>query len=238
MTGRAKLLGLLLAGVSLLSACSVPPASGARQPAGAVRTPAPEVKDFNVIRARVLPVAERVCEETPGQRNCDFEIELDTRPGQQPNAYSTQDGHGRPILIMTQALIDDMHNADEVAFALSHEASHHILDHLAKQRQDIYDQAVAAGQAAAKLGGNSAAIAMAQQLGAATGSRVYSKEYELQADALGARIAWMAGYDPLRGVLYFTRAADPGDSFLSSHPPNKERIANVRQAMKGIEPGN
>ena len=62
------------------------------------------------------------------------------------------------------------------------------------------------------------------------GQRSYSKTYELQADALGTLIAPNARYDPLRGLVFFTRIADPDDSFLGTHPPNRRRIKIVREA--------
>jgi predicted Zn-dependent protease len=66
------------------------------------------------------------------------------------------------------------------------------------------------------------------------GLRSYSKTYELQADALGTLIAANAGYDPLRGVAFFTRIPDPGDAFLGTHPPNCRRIKIVREAAASL----
>jgi predicted Zn-dependent protease len=66
------------------------------------------------------------------------------------------------------------------------------------------------------------------------GLRSYSKTYELQADALGTLIAANAGYDPLRGVAFFTRIPDPGDAFLGTHPPNRRRIKIVREAAASL----
>jgi predicted Zn-dependent protease len=68
-------------------------------------------------------------------------------------------------------------------------------------------------------------------LGASVGSRQYSKEYELEADALGAEIAFAAGYDPLRGAAYFDRIPDPGDRFLGTHPANARRKEVVRAVV-------
>ena len=48
---------------------------------------------------------------------------------------------------------------------------------------------------------------------------------------LGAQIAERAGYDAVRGVLYFQEAADPGNRFLGTHPPNADRIRIVRQTV-------
>ncbi|MGI9394447.1 MAG: M48 family metalloprotease, partial [Boseongicola sp.] len=63
------------------------------------------------------------------------------------------------------------------------------------------------------------------------GARQFSKGFELEADSLGARIALRAGYDPVRGILYFVDAPDPGDRFLGTHPPNGDRIRIVQQSV-------
>ena len=61
------------------------------------------------------------------------------------------------------------------------------------------------------------------------GARTYSKDFELEADALGTRIAARAGYDPLRGAEFFFRIPDPGNQFLGSHPANAARLATVQR---------
>ena len=102
------------------------------------------------------------------------------------------------------------------------------------QQQNAVTGAVLAGVLAAAAGGNQATVREAQELGAFVGQRRYSKEFELEADALGTVIAAAAGYDPVRGAQYFTRSADPGDRFLGSHPPNADRIKIVRQTAAGL----
>jgi predicted Zn-dependent protease len=193
--------------------------------------PAPDTRDFRTIANRVEPVAEGVCNSVTGRRNCDFRIVLDTRPDRPPNAFQTLEANGRPLLVVNATLLTQMRNADEIAFVLSHEAAHHIADHIPRQQQSTYATAVAAGMAAAALGASQTAITAAQEVGAFTGSRAYSKAFELEADTLGAQIAYLAGYDPVRGVEYFTRARDPGDVFLGTHPPNAQRIEAVRETM-------
>lgn len=69
----------------------------------------------------------------------------------------------------------------------------------------------------------------ATNVGASVGARSYSKEFELEADALGTVIARKSGYNPVRGAEYFTRIPDPGNRFLGSHPPNAQRIETVRR---------
>ncbi|WP_138468957.1 M48 family metallopeptidase [Poseidonocella sp. HB161398] len=238
--GRSAGLALLLGAAMALQGCVVTtvPQTGQRVAVPTVQgtpAPAPAGKDFATVVARVEPVAESMCRSTPGQRNCDFRIELDRDPSKPANAYQTLLANGQPLLVVNQTLIDDLENADELAFVISHEAAHHISDHIARQQNSTEAAAIAAGMAAAALGGTSSSIASAQQIGAFAGSRVYSKDFELEADSLGAQIAYYAGYDPVVGIGYFSRARDPGDQFLGTHPPNAQRISAVKATMSRLK---
>ncbi|WP_108263345.1 M48 family metallopeptidase [Mangrovicoccus ximenensis] len=239
--GRSAVPSLLLVAALGLQACAVPVApQGGQGNAGSAAaisgtpTPAPATKSFSVIVGRVEPVAEQFCRSTPGQRDCNYRIVLDRDPSKPANAYQTRTESGQPLLVVNQTLLDELDNADEVAFVISHEAAHHIGDHIPRQQSSTEAAAIAAGLAAAALGGDSSLIANAQQMGAFAGSRAYSKNYELEADSLGAQIAFYAGYDPVVGINYFARARDPGDQFLGTHPPNADRIKVVKDTMARV----
>jgi len=134
------------------------------------------------------------------------------------------------VLTFTAALIDEVRNPDELAFIFGHEAAHHILGHLAQQERNAASGAAVFADLATLTGSSSAAdIESAQKLGAAVGAYSYSQEFELEADELGTIITYRAGYNPLIGAQFFTFFAGPGDQFLSSHPPNSERIKMVRR---------
>ena len=77
----------------------------------------------------------------------------------------------------------------------------------------------------------------AQEIGAGLAAQHYSKEFELEADALGAEMAWLGGYDALKGANFFTRLPDPGDRLMGSHPANSERLAVVRATLKRLKGG-
>lgn len=188
------------------------------------------LESFASVIRTVEPVAEAECRARTPQTNCDFRIVIDDRPGSPPNAYQTLDDDGRPIIAFTIPLIVDVLNRDEMAFILSHEAAHHIEGHLLRQRQNANFGAVIFGQMADVIGGsNPDTIQAAQEFGAALGARTYSKDFELEADALGTVIAAKAGYNPLRGAEFFFRIPDPGNSFLGTHPANADRLAIVQR---------
>lgn len=197
-------------------------------------SPQGAARDFAAVVDRVKPVAEQECRRQLPRGNCDFQIVVDTRPGQPPNAFQTLDRAGRPVIGFTAALLDDMRNADELAFVMSHEAAHHIAGHIPRQQQNAAAGAVIFAGLATLTGGDLSTVRSAQELGAAVGARSYSKEFELEADALGTALALRAGFDPLRGAEFFNRIPDPGDRFLGTHPPNADRIATVRRVATGL----
>ena len=186
------------------------------------------VNNFRIAVARVEPVAEQICRSRRPRDNCDFLIVVDDRPGLPPNAFQTLNEAGRPVIGFTLALIADARNLDEIGFVLAHETAHHIAGHIPRAQSNATVGAVLGGTIAAALGvTDQTSIDTAVRLGASIGARSYSKEFELEADALGTRIAAAAGLDPLRGAQFFSRIPDPGDRFLGTHPPNADRVRTV-----------
>ena len=186
-------------------------------------------RQFISVVKTVEPVAEAECRGRTSGTNCDFNIVVDDRPNQPPNAFQTLDKDGRPVLAFNIPLIATVKNADELAFVMGHEAAHHIEAHIAKQKRNATAGAVILGSLAAISGGGDQIVQSAQEVGATIGARGYSKDFELEADRLGTVIAHKAGYDPVRGAAFFTCLADPGNTFLGTHPPNAARIDIVRQ---------
>ena len=237
MIRKLGLAGFLLVA---LVACDVQVTTTTSRPSQSAQPQNTRVQSGTVPRsfvqvARVVePVAERECRARTSGMNCDFLIQVDTRPGQPPNAFQTLDRSGRPLIVFTTALIEDTRNQDELAFVMGHEAAHHIRGHIARSQQNAAAGAVIAGGLAILLGGSPAAVDAAQRNGAQIGARSYSKEFELEADALGTVITAKAGYNPVRGAEFFRRIPDPGDRFLGTHPPNAQRIEVVRRTAAGL----
>ena len=208
--------------------------TGAPEPVDELRTSDQAVRAFAQVVRRVEPVAEQMCRERTRGVDCDFRIVVDDRPRQPPNAFQTLDDTGRPIIAFTISLIEDARNADELAFVMSHEAAHHIRGHIARQQQNAAAGAVIFAGLVRSTGGDPGAVEAATRLGANVGARTYSKEFELEADALGTVITDRSGYDPLKGAQFFNRIPDPGDRFLGTHPPNAQRLATVERVARGL----
>ena len=204
-------------------------------PAGPPLSQRQAVNNFEFVVRRVEPVAEQFCRSRAPQQNCDFRIVVDNRPGLGVNAFQTLDSAGRPIIGFTVPLIAGARNRDELAFVMAHEAAHHIEGHIARQQQNAALGGLLIGTLAGALGAtDQSSIDTAQRIGASVGARSYSKDFELEADALGTRIAAAAGFDPLRGAEFFFRIPDPGDRFLGTHPPNADRVRTVQRVAAGL----
>lgn len=237
MQGKA-----LLAAVLVLTGCAniyLPQDRPADKPLApqtdVVPTPQQAVQSFVTVIERVEPVAEKLCRGRTRDVNCDIQIFVDARVSQPPNAFQTVDKTGRPIVVFTIALIADARNADEIAFVMGHEASHHILGHIPKRAESAQITAVLAAVLAQSAGAGPIEVREATSFGAELGARRFSKDFELEADALGTEIALLAGYDPVRGAAFFSRLPDPGDQFLGSHPPNAQRQEVVRQTAARLQ---
>jgi len=235
-TVKTAMRQLALALAVALAGCAVPGGGppGTDRETRAVGAVPPDVARFRTVAARVEPMAEQLCRSRGTVPDCDFLIGLDTRPGLPANAFQTVDGNGRPILVFTRALLSDLQNPDELAFVMSHEAAHHIAGHIPRQQRNAMRGAIMLGGLASLSGGDRAMIEAAADLGAKIGARQYSKEFELEADAIGTVIAHAAGFDPVRGAAFFRRLPDPGDRVLGTHPPNAQRVDLVRRVAAGL----
>jgi predicted Zn-dependent protease len=233
----------VVASLIFLAACEGVPVDGplpAPEAQAAVQTVKPTPANIQAARSflrvvkTVEPVAERECRARTSGMNCDFNIVVDDRVNQPANAFQTLDRRGRPVIVFTLALIAEARNEDEIAFVMGHEAAHHIAGHIARQQQNAVAGAVIAAAGAVLVGADPEGVQRAQQYGAQLGARSYSKEFELEADALGTVITAKANYDPLVGAQFFARIPDPGDKFLGTHPPNAARVEIVRRTAAGL----
>lgn len=212
---------------------SVPIPSGRAEPISDSMPTRRAKRNFVNAVAAIEPVAEAICRERAPQRNCDFLILVDDTVNAPPNAFQTLDTTGRPIIAFTVPLIAATRNIDEMAFILAHEAAHHIAGHLPIQRRNATIGASIFGGLAG-IFSDQETVRTAQQFGAAIGARTYSKDFELEADALGTIIADRAGFDPLRGAEFFFRIPDPGNRFLGTHPANAARFDTVQRTAQSL----
>jgi len=127
---------------------------------------------------------------------------------------------------------------DEVAFVVGHEMAHVIRQHAFKRIAtrvgcDVLSVLLRRGMFAGWW----------RQPGLRLLQSAYSRDSELEADKLGARLAGAAGYDPAAAFRLLARldrlhGASAGLSeYFASHPPANERIANLRARSVGDRAG-
>jgi len=197
---------------------------------------------FNRVSRRVSSVGKQYCESLTAERkdfDCNVSVEID-RKMQQRNAYFTYE-NDRPVIRMSLPMLKDTASDDEVAFIIGHEYGHLIGRHIEKQQQQAIAGALilgtltaAANSYSASYGGyyDANAVSQSVEAGAALGSHAYSQSYELESDTLGTRIAAAAGYDPVKGAMFFARPESAKTtagnlSFWGTHPPDEKRLATV-----------
>ncbi len=129
-------------------------------------------------------------------------------------------------------------NDAELAGVIAHEIGHIAARHSVKQLQGLMGFQLLMGI----VTGASGQLPVSQALSVVfdLANLGYSRKDELLADKLAVRYTRRAGYSPLGIVTFFhkleTDAAQKGRSappvFLSSHPPTKQRIAQVEEEMR------
>lgn len=143
---------------------------------------------------------------------------------------------GGPVFVNI-GTIEAADNEAELVGVMAHEMSHVYMQHSAKQAGKTSTLQGLAGILGAVLPGNAAgSIArLGIQLGAGTLSLKYSRADEAQADAVGAIIAYRAGYNPKAMADFFQKLEEQGGSgpqFLSDHPNPGNREASIQKEIQ------
>jgi Zn-dependent protease with chaperone function len=142
------------------------------------------------------------------------------------------------------ALIDDLTN-DELAIVLGHELAHYTHEHARKDTGASWWQQTLASLGAGILlgflpGGTARDVG---QVAAAAGARMWTAGYgsglEAQADRVGTRYAFEAGYDVYAGVDIWTRFREryghrtyDNESLLEAHVKPDDRIENIENEIE------
>ncbi len=161
-------------------------------------------------------------------RNRRHRFEVGVVGDDQPTAYALPGG----FIFLTASLADLCErDRDELGFVVAHEMAHVIRRHAVNRllRQTAYS-------AASMLTPGRGVIApWLQRIGIEWLERAYSREQELEADALAVLLTRAAGFDPEGALRLFDRlrALEPAGgrgmgAYVSTHPPVDERVAALR----------
>jgi predicted Zn-dependent protease len=149
---------------------------------------------------------------------------------------------GGPMYV-NRGMIEAAHNEGEMAGVMAHELSHVALRHgtaQATKGQKYGTLAAIAGIAGVLATGN-AGVGQLAQAPFAVYMLKFSREYETEADVLGAQIMARAGYDP-RDLANMFRTIEQqgggGGGFLSDHPSPTDRYARINREAQALRVEN
>jgi hypothetical protein len=212
-----------------------------RRAAAEVRQQLPMVHD-GPTRNFVDRIGERLVAEIPDDlQQRAFRYTFDVVNVKEINAFALPGGP----MFLHRGMLEAARTDGEVAGVMAHELSHVILRHgtvQASKGQKFQLGAIAGQVLGSIIGGRTGnVIAQGSQIGLGTYFLKYSREYEREADLLGAQIMARAGYDPREMANMFQtiarRGGGGGPEWLSDHPNpgNRYDAINREAAMLRVD---
>ena len=198
----------------------------------------PILNDYEVNRY-VQNVGDRLVSAIPSQfQQQAFDYNFKVVNARDINAFALPGG---PMYV-NRGMIEAARTEGEMAGVMAHEISHIALRHATAQASKQNNFGTQLGVIGLILGGAILGGETGAQLGA-LGAQAwltkYSREYEKQADILGAQIMARAGYDPRDlANMFRTIEGQSGGSrapeWLSSHPDPGSRYQNINREAQQL----
>lgn len=210
-----------------------------REAAAEVRKEYPLIEDSRV-SAYLDRLGNRLVAAAPAElNNPKFEYSFTPVNLKDINAFALPGG---PMFV-NRGMVEAASSEGEVAGVMAHELSHVLLRHgtaNATKAQGFQIGQLAGAIAGAVVGGGwGQVISQGSQFGLGTWLLKYSREYEKQADLLGAQIMARAGYDPRDlGRMFETiqkQGRDGAPEWLSSHPDPGNRSTYIAKEAAQLQ---
>jgi predicted Zn-dependent protease len=212
-----------------------------RQAAAEVEQQMPILND-NEATSYVSRVGQRLVNAIPSEfQHPEFQYYFKIVNARDINAFALPGG---PMYV-NRGMIEAAHNEGEMAGVMAHELSHVALRHGTAQASKAQKYGLLAGIlgiGGAIIGGPAGAAAQIAGQGVGVYFLKFSREYETEADILGARIMSNAGYDPHDLANMFKtieqQSGGSGGGFLSDHPSPSDRYARINQEAQYLRVNN
>lgn len=210
-----------------------------RQAAAEAEQQFPLLRDAEV-NAYVERIGQRLVASIPPEfQHPEFRYYFKVINARDINAFALPGG---PMYV-NRGMIEAARSEGEMAGVMAHELSHVALRHgtaQATKATKYQTGAAVAGILGTILGGPG--LGQVAQVPFAAAFLKYSREYETEADILGARIMADAGYDP-RDLANMFRTIEQqggggGGGFLSDHPSPANRYARINQEAQYLRVNN
>jgi hypothetical protein len=204
-----------------------------RQAAEEVRRQMPMLDDDR-IGDYIERIGDRLVDQIPAEFDEPaFRYSFDVVNMREINAFALPGGP----MFLNRGMIQAATTEGEVAGVMAHELSHVILRHgtaQATKGQKFQIGAIAGQVLGAIIGGRTGAVvSQGTQVGLGTWFLKYSREYEREADLLGAQLMARAGYDPRAMASMFQtierQGGGGGPEFLSDHPNPGNRVEAINR---------
>jgi hypothetical protein len=208
--------------------------------AAEIRQQYPVIKD-EAITGYLSSLGERLVAAAPADLNRpEFRYSFTPVNLKEINAFALPGG---PMFVH-RGMFDAAASEGEVAGVMAHELSHVLLRHGTANASKAQNPWLQLGQIAGAVGGAMVgggageAISQGSQFGLGTLLLRYSREFEKQADLLGAQIMARAGYDPRDlGRMFETisrQSKGGGPQWMSSHPDPGNRTGYITKEAASL----
>lgn len=212
-----------------------------RQAAAEAEQQFPLLRD-NEVNGFVEDVGRRLVSAIPAEfQHREFQYFFKVINARDINAFALPGG---PMYV-NRGMIEAAGREGEMAGVMAHEISHVALRHGTAQATKGQKYGLLAGILGIGgqiLGGPAGAAAQIAGQGVGVYFLKFSREYETEADILGAQILARAGYDPRDLATMFQRIQQQGGGssggFLSSHPSPQNRYARINQEAQYLRVEN
>jgi Zn-dependent protease with chaperone function len=209
-----------------------------REAAAEAKKQLPMLND-NRVDDYVEGIGENLVDAIPAEfRHGGFEYTFDVINQKEINAFALPGGP----MFLNRGMIEAARTEAEMASVMAHEISHVALRHGTAQasKAQKYQIGAIAGQVLGAIvgGGLGNVIAQGSQFGLGAAFLRFGREYERQADLLGAQIMARAGYDPREMANMFktiqAQGGRSGPEWLSSHPDPGNRAAAINKEAAAL----
>jgi predicted Zn-dependent protease len=209
-----------------------------REAAAQVRQQLPMLNDRATENLVERIGARLVAAVPPRFRQPAFRYSFDVVNQRGINAFALPGGP----MFLNRGMLQAARTDDEVAGVMAHELSHVVLRHgtLQAAKAQKFQLGAIAGQVLGSIvgGRTGQVIAQGSQFGLGTYFLKYSREYEREADLLGAQIMARAGYDPRQMANMFRtiqrQGGGNGPEWLSDHPDPGNRYTAINREAASL----
>ncbi len=200
---------------------------------GALNSDAALTQRVRAIARRIEPQTGVFRKDAPG-----WKWEVNVISSDELNAFCMPGGK----IAFYSGLIRQLNlSDDEIAIVMGHEISHALREHSREQVSQTVAAQTAIGVGASLLGLGDTPASAANTVYEALLATRFSRTHEAEADRIGLELSARAGYDPRAGVSLWQKMLKAGGgsrppAFLSTHPAETERIAQIQSLLPTVQP--